>query len=136
LTAVTEYGFRRQAIRQAELKAAQRAAPAYMYLLTWETPVQAGKLGSPHSLDLALMFDAVDASRSMVGDGPEPQIVADHMVRAWSRFAHAGEPGWPEYATASRATMLFGLEPEVVHDPRPDERLLFAEAGPAEASRR
>ena len=50
---------REGAWRQAERKTAQNAAPAWLYELDWTTPVDGGKWGSPHSLDLAMVFDNV-----------------------------------------------------------------------------
>jgi para-nitrobenzyl esterase len=126
LTALTEYGFRRQAIRQAERMAAFGARSAFMYLLAWETPVSGGKFGSPHSLDLGLMFDNVERSRSLVGPGPEPHKMADTMSDAWIQFARSADPGWPAYSVYDRATMVFDIASHVVSDPRRRERLLFA----------
>ena len=60
---------RQQAWVQAERKAAQNAAPVWLYELDWQTPVDGGKWRSPHALDLAFVFDNVAKSESMVGHG-------------------------------------------------------------------
>src|SRR5690606_22401711 len=52
----------------ASRKAAQGQAPVGVYRLEWETPVEGGRLGSPHALDLPLMFDTVASSPSIIGD--------------------------------------------------------------------
>ncbi|CAN5195179.1 carboxylesterase/lipase family protein [soil metagenome] len=128
--AVTEAGMRRNAILQAERKDAAGGAPAFMYLLNWETPVDAGRWGSPHALDIAMMFDNVAKSSSFVGAGAaQAQKVADAMSDAWIRFARDGDPGWPAYTAATRTTMVFDVASQPVNDPRAGERVLFAKAG-------
>jgi para-nitrobenzyl esterase len=127
----TAISFRAGAWTQAGLKAAQNAAPVYLYELDWQTPVDDGKWHSPHSLDLALVFDNVAKSASMVGTGPDPQRVADRMSSAWIAFARTGDPAtpelhWPAWQPDSRATMVFDAESHVVNGFRDDERTLLA----------
>ncbi|HLZ75668.1 carboxylesterase/lipase family protein [Phenylobacterium sp.] len=112
-------------IKLAERKAAQAAAPVWMYLLTWETPVAKGRLRSPHAIEIPLVFDNVEKARNFVGRGDEPQVVADQMSTAWLAFAKTGDPGWPAYDAKTRATMLFGLESRVVNDPLPGVRAVL-----------
>jgi para-nitrobenzyl esterase len=125
----SEAGFRRSAITQAERKAALAAkggAPAYMYFLTWETPVEGGRFGAPHALDIGMVFDNVAKSETMSGTGPQAQRVADAMSAAWLRFARTGNPGWAPYTPQARATMVFDATARVVNDPAAAERKLFA----------
>lgn len=106
----------------AERKAAQKAAPAYVYMLTWETPVSRGRLKCPHALEIPLVFDNVEKARNFVGRGDEPQAVADQMSSAWLAFARTGDPhteglpAWAPYDTTTRATMLFNVESRVEND--------------------
>jgi para-nitrobenzyl esterase len=125
-TATTEQRFRSRAVLQAERKAAQGGAPAFMYLFAWETPVDGGKWKAPHSVEHAMVFDNVAKSASMVGTGPDAQKVADAVSSAWIRFARTGNPGWAPYSPARRTTMVFDVVSKVVDDPRPAERALFA----------
>jgi para-nitrobenzyl esterase len=128
----TDRLMRQGAWQQAERKAAQHAAPAYLYELDWRTPVEGGKWHTPHSLDLALVFDNVAKSAAMVGTGAEPQELADQMSATWLAFAHTGNPDnpaiphWPAYATNDRPTMVFNLRSQVVNDYRGNERLALA----------
>lgn len=132
----TDTSFRRFAWQQAERKARQNAAPIWFYELVWTTPVDGGKWGSPHSLDLAMIFDNVALSASMVGASPEPQKVADQMSAAWLAFAHTGDPNnaatvpWPAYTLGDRATMVFDVESRVEKDFRGDQRTLIASVKP------
>jgi para-nitrobenzyl esterase len=127
----TAGSFRKGAWTQVGLKAAQNAAPVYLYELDWQTPVDGGKWRSPHSLDLALVFDNVAKSASMVGTGPEPQRVAERMSSAWLAFARTGNPAtaalpWPAWRPDTRQTMVFDTESRVVNGFRDDERTLLA----------
>ena len=123
---------REGAWQQVERRVAQQAAPAWLYELDWVTPVDGGKWGSPHSLDLAMVFDNVAVSASMVGTGPEAQRVADQMSAAWLAFARNGRPNapgvptWPAYDTNRRATMVFDEQSRVIEDFRGEERILLA----------
>lgn len=112
-------------ITLAERKAAQGAAPVFMYQLVWETPVAKGRLRCPHALEIPLVFDNVEKARNFVGRGEAPQTVADQMSAAWLAFARTGDPGWPAYDPARRATMVFDLESRVVDDPTPEVRTVL-----------
>lgn len=118
-------------VRLAERKAEQGAAPIYMYRMDWETPVARGLLRSPHALEIPLVFDNVEVARNFVGRGEAPEKMAELMAPAWLAFAHTGSPStatlpaWPAYDTASRATMVFDLEPRLENDPLSDIRKLL-----------
>jgi len=120
--AATAVGMWANSIKLAERKAAQKAAPVWMYMLTWETPVSRGRLRTPHALEIPLVFDNVEKARNFVGRGEEPQKVADQMSDAWLAFARSGDPGWPAYDTAARTTKLFDVESRLVNDPLPQVR--------------
>jgi para-nitrobenzyl esterase len=128
----TDRRVRQQAWAQAERKAAQAAAPVWLYELDWATPADGGKWGSPHSLDLAFVFDNVAKSAAMVGAGAEPQHLADQMSAAWIAFARTGNPNtsavptWPPFSLGQRATMVFNAASTVVPDFRGEERALLA----------
>ena len=123
--------FGRGSFTMADRKAEQGGAPVYQYYLTWETPVEGGKWGATHALDLAFMFDNVANSESMSGTGETQQALADVMSEAWLAFArdgdpnHEGLPDWPAYDMQDRATMIFDNEPRVVNDPRGQERAVI-----------
>jgi para-nitrobenzyl esterase len=123
---------RQQAWIQAERKAVQNAAPVWLYELDWQTPVDDGKWKSPHSLDLALVFDNIAKSESMVGRGEEPRSLAEQMSGAWLAFAHTGNPNnktlpqWAPFRVPERTTMVFNTKSRTVNDFRGDERQLLA----------
>ncbi len=119
-------------VRLAERKHDRGAAPVYMYLLTWETPVARGDLKSPHALEIPLALDNVEAARNFVGRGEAPQALAEAMAPAWLAFARTGDPNtpalptWPAYDRERRATMIFDLQSHVENDPWPGVRCALA----------
>jgi para-nitrobenzyl esterase len=114
--------FWRDSIALAERKAAQKAAPVYMYLLEWETTASRGRLRSPHALEIPLVFDTVATSPAFMGRD-NPQSLAEQMSEAWLAFARTGDPNtpalprWPAYEPSRRATMVFNHTSRVVEDP-------------------
>jgi para-nitrobenzyl esterase len=119
---------RQNAITQAELKAAQGAAPAYLYLFTWQTPVLDGRPRAFHCAELAFCFDNIDRCANMTGGGVEARALAAKMSEAWIAFArkgdpnHAGLPKWPAFSAGKPATMIFDNRCEVKNDPDGAER--------------
>ncbi len=118
----TATGMWKDSLTLAERKAAQKAAPVWMYILTWETPVSRGRLRCPHALEIPLVFDNVESARNFVGRGEEPQVVADQMSAAWLAFARTGDPGWRPYDVQTRTTMIFDLDSGTLDDPLSDVR--------------
>jgi para-nitrobenzyl esterase len=119
----SDYMMRINSIRQAERKAAQQAAPVYMYLFTWETPALNGRLKSCHALEIPFVFDNLHLAERFTGDAPERYELAEKMSGAWMAFARDGRPShpalppWPPYDKETRATMIFGQQCSVASDP-------------------
>jgi para-nitrobenzyl esterase len=118
----------------AERKAALGKAPAYLYRLDWETPVDNGKLISPHGLEMPLIFNNVDrGGEGLTGGVADAGKLAAAMSEAWVSFATSGNPNsdksglpqWPPYDSVKRATMVFNNETKVVNDPQKEQRLIF-----------
>lgn len=119
---------------EADRRAAQPpgSAPTWVFQFDWASPVDGGKWGAPHGIDVPIVFDNVALAPDVVGRGPEAQRVADQMAEAWVAFARTGNPNtpaipeWPAFDLTRRATMVFDVVSKVVDDPRGDERRLFA----------
>jgi para-nitrobenzyl esterase len=99
-----------------------------MYLLTWESPALNGMLKACHVLESPFVFNNVEPSIGLIGNGPERFVLAKSISSAWASFArtgnpdHAGIPHWPAYTKEKRATMIFNTECRVENDPRSEER--------------
>jgi para-nitrobenzyl esterase len=127
-TATSDREFRMGTIAQAERKLAQHAAPAYLYLFQWQTPVLGGRLHTPHDLEINFAFDNGIKAPTLLGTGPDLQALADKVSGAWTAFAHTGNPSqkgleWKPYNVADRPTMVFNDECKMVNDPGKEERL-------------
>jgi para-nitrobenzyl esterase len=128
--------FRSGTDTEAERKAALGKAPVYMYRFQWYSPVSGGRLRAMHCMDIPFVFENVDLSTSVVGDGPDRAALADRMSRAWVAFArtgnpnHKGLPTWEPFTADKRATMIFNNECRAVNDPYRDERLAVASGSP------
>lgn len=126
--------WRAGAMTEAERKADQGAAPAYVYYFTWRSPVRDGKLRSFHTLEIPFVFDNVDLATGMTGSGQERYALEDKISGAWVAFArtgnpnHNGLPNWPTFNTTQRATMILDNECKVVNDPHGEERRALAAA--------
>lgn len=119
---------------EAERRAADpvSADRTWVFQLDWRTPIDGGRWGAHHGLDVPLTFDNVPLAPHMVGSGPDAQTVADQMSDTVLAFARTGRPenpripAWPTYDLARRRTLIFDETPSIVDDPRGGERRLFS----------
>jgi para-nitrobenzyl esterase len=119
---------------EADRRAADvQAQPhTWVYQLNWKSPVDGGRFGAPHTLDIPLGFDNVALSPGMVGSSEEDkaraQRIADIVCERYIAFARKGDPNhagaepWPAFNLEKRATMIFDLPSRVEDDPRGKER--------------
>ena len=117
----TDAGFRRSALKQAELKCVQGGAPVYLYQWDWPSPAFGGRYGAVHGLDVAASFHEAR-------DGNDMSRVSEQLSSAWVAFARTGNPNtqrlppWPTYDLQTRATMVFGTPTQLVNDHRGEIR--------------
>lgn len=113
----------------AKRKADQRAAPVFMYRFDWETPEGGGHMRSPHTIEIAFVFNNIPLAGPIISKMPEAMTLAERTSAAWAAFARTGDPNtptlpkWPAYSAAARETMLFNNECRVVADPDRGARL-------------
>ena len=118
----------------AERRAALGKGPVHLYYFTWETPVQGGRLKSPHTMEIPFAFDNVKISERMTGGGPEAMALADKLSDTWIAFARTGDPNqpklphWPAYDAKDRATMVINNVSKVENDPLREQRLAMYQA--------
>lgn len=121
--AISAAGIRRNAITQAERKAAQGGAPVYHYIYAWRTPVLDGRPGTFHSSEIAFVFDNAALCPQYSGGGPEALALSRNMGEAWAAFAREGKPGhrglpeWPAWTAEKRATMIFDSPCSIRNNP-------------------
>ncbi|WP_232491783.1 carboxylesterase/lipase family protein [Novosphingobium kaempferiae] len=125
----------------AERKAAQHGAPVFAYRFDYQlerkVPGTDYPLGAMHALDIAFKFDNVDGlavggAENFAGARADRIRAGRNMSGLWAAFARSGvpsvsgQPRWPAYDLARRATMLIDAECTVVDDPDAAERRLWA----------
>ncbi|HEY4325923.1 MAG TPA: carboxylesterase/lipase family protein [Mucilaginibacter sp.] len=133
-----DLNFRPMAVKQANLKSAvSGAAPVYMYLFTWQSPVNGGIYKAMHCMDIAFQFDNIRRCQQMTGGGKDAFALADKISSAWISFARTGNPNtpslpkWPAYTEANGATMIFNTQCVVKDHPDGDLLKIAAAAAPA-----
>jgi para-nitrobenzyl esterase len=127
-------GARMNALEQAKRKAAQGAAPAYVYWFQWQTPVLDGRPRAYHCSELPFVFYNTERCAVMTGGGPEALDLAGRVADAWVNFArkgnpnHPGLPAWPAYSADKVQTMIFDSKCVVENDPDGEARKILSEA--------
>lgn len=128
----TDATARKSAIKQAELKAAQGAAPVYMYQWNWASSAYDGKFGAIHGLDVSATFHSYRDQTLDVGS-TRGRRVCDELASAWVAFAKTGNPNnpripqWDTYDATRRATMIFDDKTRSEDDPGSGFRKLWAQ---------
>jgi para-nitrobenzyl esterase len=113
---------------------AEQHGPTWAYNFAWKSPVDGGKWGAPHTIDIPFAFDNTRIAAPMTGGGPDAQKVADQMSDTFIAFARTGDPNnksiphWPRFDLEHRATMIWDLPSRVEDDPRGEERKLIEQA--------
>ena len=113
----------------ARRKAAQGAAPAYLYRFDWETPEGGGHMRSPHTIEIPFVFSNIAIAGPLISKMSEAYTLAEKVSASWVSFARTGDPNvaslptWPAYSAATRDTMLFNNASRVEKDPDRGPRL-------------
>jgi para-nitrobenzyl esterase len=124
----TGAGPRQNAVTQAARKAAQKAASAYLYWFTWQTPILDGRPRAYHCAELPFVFYNTDRCAPMTGGGADARELGGKMADAWIAFArtgspnHKGLPKWTEFNEADCPTMIFDNKCELRNNPDTEER--------------
>ena len=136
---MTDSQARARAIVQAERKAAQGGAGAWMYIWEWPTPAFDGKLGAVHGHDVDASFNLYRNGICGTGDKVGRKMSL-RLSSAFVAFAKTGNPDnehiphWPSYDATARSTMIFDTDTRVVSDPRAAIRKYWSRQGqPTEA---
>ena len=117
-------------MKVAERRAALGQGPVYLYYFAWESPMDGGRLRSPHTVEIPFAFDTVKAA-NLTKNSPTAQALADKVSDAWIAFARRGDPNtpklprWPVFEPANRPTMVFNNQSHVENDPIREQRLVM-----------
>jgi para-nitrobenzyl esterase len=128
----TDSTARRSAILQAERKAAQGQAPAYMYLWAFASSGFGGKFGAVHGTDVSATFNNYRDGVGGAGS-EEERALWSRFANSWVSMAKNANPNnskiptWPPYDAQTRATMIFDKEVRVENDPRSEIRKFWAD---------
>lgn len=120
---------RNSVTRMATLKHNQKAAPAYAWYFSWQSPMLEDA-GAWHTAELAFCFDNTRRCDQGTGNGPEAQALAKKMATAWANFAKTGNPSqpglkWDAFDPARLQTMVFDNNCRMVDDPEGEVRKLL-----------
>ncbi len=138
----SDFGTRMNALTQAERKAQQGGAPAFVYFMAWGTPIQGGRLGARHTIEVGYAFynHHNPLVQQYIGAGPEQDRLGDEIASAWVAFARTGNPSnpvtgaWAPYNATTRPTMVFASKTALINDPSSAElktvRAVIAAGGP------
>jgi len=121
---------RNNVAKMAKLKHDLKAAPAYAYYFTWQTPILDGLPGAWHTAELQFCFDNTKRCEQGTGNTPEAQALAKKMAGAWAQFAATGKPSIPGVAWEAsdpdtNKTMVFDNVCRMVNDPEGEARKII-----------
>lgn len=129
----SDYRYGAPVMKIAERRAALGKGPVFLYYFRWESPIDGGRLKSPHTIEIPFAFDNVKSSR-LTSTSPEAPVLADKVSDAWIAFARKGDPNtpklprWPAFNPKDRPTMVFNNQSKVENDPIREERLAMFSA--------
>ena len=130
----SDYRYGAPVMKIAERRAALGQAPVFLYYFTWETPVEGGRLHSPHTMEIPFVFDNVKIAERITGGGSDALALAPRISEAWIAFARSGDPNtpklphWPAFNAETRPTMVLNNTCKVENDPIRERRIAMFHA--------
>jgi para-nitrobenzyl esterase len=121
---------RNNIVKMARLKHEQKAAPAYAYYFTWQSPMLDGVGGAWHTAELQFCFDNTKRCEQGTGNTPEAQVLAKKMADSWANFARTGNPSqqgipWEPTDPDANKTMVWDNKIRMVNDPEAEARKIL-----------
>jgi len=129
LSRIVSAQFRAPAVVQAQAKAKQGGAPAFLYRFDYNPKsVLDGRVRAFHCAEMAYAFDNIDRCLNATGGTAEARALSAKMADAWIAFARTGDPNhpglphWPAVSVGATPNMLFDAACTVRDDPDRAER--------------
>jgi len=121
---------RNNVVKMARLKQELKAAPAYVYYFTWQTPILDGVPGAWHTADLQFCFDNTKRCEQGTGNTPEAQALGKKMAASWAAFAATGNPStpglrWEPTDPETNRTMIWNNQCRMADDPDGEARRII-----------
>lgn len=121
---------RNNVVKMARLKHELKAASAFTYYFTWQTPILDGIPGAWHTAELQFCFDNTNRCEQGTGDTPEARALAKKMASAWATFAATGNPSlpgltWPPTDPDTNITVVWDNEIRMIEDPEGEARKIL-----------
>lgn len=127
----SDYMFKRCTYGIAELQAAKATVPVYAYHFEWRTPIEGGRMGSPHTSEVPLVFGTSSEAAACLGQGRGPRSMSSLMMSTWASFARNGDPTnpsitkWLPFNQTQRQMMCLDRESHMAFDPSWPGRIMF-----------
>ena len=123
-------GMRNNVVKMARLKHELKAAPAFTYYFTWQSPVLDGLPGAWHTAELQFCFDNTKRCEQGTGNTSEAQALAKKMASSWAAFAATGKPSlpglnWEPTDPETNKTMIWDNECRMMNDPDGEARKII-----------
>ena len=121
---------RNNVVKIARLKHELKAASAYAYYFTWQTPILDGIPGAWHTADLQFCFDNTKRCEQGTGNTPEAQALGKKMAASWAAFAATGNPSipglrWEPTNSETNRTMIWDNQCHMADDPDGEARKII-----------
>lgn len=128
LAITTDQMFKRGTLKAATLQASAANVSVYAYNFARQTPVDAGRLHSPHTSEVPFIFGTTGVAAGICGTGGDLKRTTELMQATWAAFARHGDPNnpalptWAPFDPKTRQTMVLNMESKLVSDPGGDAR--------------
>jgi para-nitrobenzyl esterase len=135
LSAIDVADVRQPSVDQAQRKAAQGGAPAYLYLFAYCAPILERRAGAFHAAEITFVFNNNEICPNLTGGDPRARWLEEQMSQAWIQFArtgdpnHGGLPHWPAVTPTTAPSMIFDNECSVREDPGLQARKMLRSLG-------
>lgn len=119
----TDQIFKRSTYGIADRQAAATRAPVYAYLFEWETPIENGRMRSPHTCEVPFVFGTTEVAAACLGTSTELSRFSEKMMSIWAGFARTGNPNvptlpeWKPYGVEDKQLMILNHESRPEMDP-------------------